>query len=104
LKELPVQERQVKLTVLWPASGAAIQGRQRQIFCQQLNEVAHPHARETKWFSEILQLLGHAIGGCPGERLNARLGISPVSGQVESAQPRVQFERLKEDAIYINIG
>jgi transposase len=76
LKDLPVQGRPVKLTVRvarWRCRNA---GCQRQIFCQRLNEVAHQHARETKRFGEILQLLGHAMGGRPGERLSARLGMS----------------------------
>jgi transposase len=53
-------------------------GCERQIFCQRLNEVAHKHARETARFGEIIQLLGHAMGGRPGERLGKRLGL-PIS-------------------------
>ena len=50
----------------------------RQIFCQRRDQVAHRHARETNRFGEILQMLGHALGGRPGERLSTRLGL-PVS-------------------------
>lgn len=76
LKDLPVQGRPVKFALRvarWRCHNA---GCERRIFCQRLNEVALRHARETKRLGEILQVLGHAMGGRPGERLSARLGLS----------------------------
>jgi hypothetical protein len=76
LRDLPVQGRPVKLMVRVARWRCQNPGCERRIFCQRLNEVAQRHARETKRFGEILQLLGHAMGGRPGERLSARLGLS----------------------------
>jgi transposase len=76
LKDLPVQGRPVKLMIRVARWRCRNPGCQRQIFCQRLKEVAQRHARETKRFGEILQLVGHAVGGRPGERLGARLGLS----------------------------
>jgi hypothetical protein len=53
-------------------------GCQRQIFCETLSKVTHKLARETNRFSEVVQLVGYALGGRPGERLSSRLGF-PVS-------------------------
>ena len=76
LRDLPVQGRPVKLTVRVARWRCRNPRCQRRIFCQRLNQVADRHARETTRFGEILQVLGHAMGGRPGERLSARLGIS----------------------------
>jgi transposase len=78
LRDLPVQGRPVKLLVRVARWRCRNPGCARQIFCQRLDQVAHRHARETKRFGEILQLLGHAVGGRPGERLSTRLGL-PIS-------------------------
>lgn len=75
LKDLPVQGRAVKLMIRVSRWRCRNPECERQIFCQRLNEVAHKHARETKRFGEVLQLLGHTLGGRPGERLSARLGL-----------------------------
>ena len=48
----------------------------RQIFCERLPKVAREHAQETKRFGEIVQLIGYAVGGRPGERLGRRLGFA----------------------------
>src|SRR5262245_32838170 len=76
LKDLPVQGRPVRLMVRVARWRCRNPSCQRRIFCQRLNEVVHRHARETKRFGEILELVGHAMGGRPGERLGARLGLS----------------------------
>ena len=51
---------------------------ERQTFVDQLPAIARPHARRTCRVADIVQLLGHAMGGLPGERLMNRLGM-PVS-------------------------
>src|ERR1019366_1940860 len=78
LQDLPVQGLvvTVKLRVIrWRCRNAACE---RQTFVDQLPEIASPHARRTCRVAEIVQLLGHAMGGLPGERLMNRLGM-PVS-------------------------
>jgi hypothetical protein len=51
---------------------------ERQTFVDLLPAIARPHARRTCRVAGIVQLLGHATGGLPGERLMNRLGM-PVS-------------------------
>ena len=47
----------------------------RKIFAEQLSAVAAPRARETARLSEIIGLIGYAMGGLPGSRLLSRLGM-----------------------------
>ena len=66
----------VKLRVIrWRCGNAECE---RQTFADPLPEIASPHARRTCRAAEIVQLLGHVVGGLPGERLMKRLGM-PVS-------------------------
>ena len=66
----------VKLRVIrWRCGNAECE---RQTFADPLPEIASPHARRTCPVAEIVQLLGHGVGGLPGERLMKRLGM-PVS-------------------------
>jgi transposase len=51
---------------------------ERQIFCQRLASVTSKRSQETNRFLEVVQMLGYTVGGRPGERLIARLGM-PVS-------------------------
>jgi hypothetical protein len=75
LSDLPVQGRAVKLTVRVGRWGGRNSACERRIFCQRLNEVAYKHARETKRFCEVEQLIAYALGGRPGQRLSRRLGF-----------------------------
>jgi transposase len=78
LQDLPVQGLvvTVKLRVIrWRCGNAECE---RQTFADRLLEIASPHARRTCRVAEIVQLLGHGVGGLPGERLMKRLGM-PVS-------------------------
>ena len=78
LQDLPVQGVvvTVKLGVIrWRCGNAECE---RQTFADPLPEIASPHARRTCRVAEIVQLLGHGVGGLPGERLMKRLGM-PVS-------------------------
>jgi transposase len=78
LKDLPVQGRVVHLTVRVGRWRCRNPNCKRLIFCQRLNQVSHQHARETKRFGEVAQLIAYALGGRAGERLSCRLGF-PVS-------------------------
>jgi transposase len=51
---------------------------ERRTFTDQPPEIASPHSRRTRRVADIVQLLGHGVGGRPGERLMKRLGM-PVS-------------------------
>jgi transposase len=78
LQDLPVQGSVVTLRlrlIRWRCRNAACE---RQTFVDQLPEITSPHARRTCRVAEIVQLLGHGVGGLPGERLMNRLGM-PVS-------------------------
>jgi transposase len=48
---------------------------ERKTFTAQLPGVAAPRARRTERAIEILYLLGHGVGGRPGERLIKRIGM-----------------------------
>jgi transposase len=51
----------------------------RQIFTERLPTIARPHAQRTPRLATIVLVFGVAVGGAPGARLLARLGIA-VSG------------------------
>jgi transposase len=78
LKDLPIQGVAVKMKLRvgrWRCRNAACE---RRIFCQRLASVTRKRAQETNRFLEVVQLIGYALGGRPGEQLIARLGL-PVS-------------------------
>jgi transposase len=63
LRDLPVQGRVLNLTVRVGRWRCRNPGCKRRIFCQRLNGVTHKHARETKRFSEVVQVIAYALGG-----------------------------------------
>ena len=78
LKDLPMQGNVVQLQLRvgrWRCRNVDCE---RQIFCQRLASFSNKHARETKRFGEVVQVLAYALGGRPGERLSRRMGL-PVS-------------------------
>jgi transposase len=78
LKDLPLQGRAVQIRLRvgrWRCRNSVCP---RQIFCERLPKVAGKHAQQTQRFGEIVQFIGYAVGGRPGERLGSRLGF-PVS-------------------------
>jgi transposase len=78
LQDLPVQGLVVTLklrVIRWRCRNAACE---RQTFVDQLPEITSRHARRTCRAADIVRLLGHGVGGLPGERLMNRLGM-PVS-------------------------
>jgi transposase len=50
----------------------------RKIFAERVPKLAVPLARRTDRLGEVVRIIGHAMGGRPGERLMFRLGM-PVS-------------------------
>jgi transposase len=78
LQDLPVQGLVVTVrlrAIRWRCRNADCE---RRTFTDQLPEIASPRARRTCRVADIVQLLGHGMGGRPGERLMKRLGM-PVS-------------------------
>jgi transposase len=78
LQDLPVQGLvvTVRLRVIrWRCRNADCE---RRTFSDPLLEIVSRHARRTRRVADIVQLLGHGVGGRPGERLMKRLGM-PVS-------------------------
>ena len=78
LQDLPVQGLVVTLKLRVSRWRCLSTECERQTFVDQLPAIARPHARRTSREADIVQLLGHAVGGLPGERLMNRLGM-PVS-------------------------
>ncbi|MCZ4292376.1 ISL3 family transposase, partial [Hoeflea alexandrii] len=78
LQDLPVQGKPVTVKLLLNRWRCTHQKCERQTFTDRLPTVASQHARRTTRVAEIVGLLGHNMGGRPGERLMQRLGM-PVS-------------------------
>jgi transposase len=73
--DLPIQGRPVRITCTvgrWQCRNADCG---QSIFTERLPGMAAPRARQTRRAAGILRLLGHGVGGRPGERLAARLGF-----------------------------
>ena len=75
LQDLPAQVAPVAVKLRlqrWQCRNEACTHR---TFTTQLPEVAAPRARRTERVTEIIYLLGHGVGGRPGERLIKRIGM-----------------------------
>src|SRR5208282_1366259 len=73
--DLPIQGRPVRITLTvgrWQCRNADCG---QSIFTERLPGMVAPGARQTGRAAGILRLLGHGVGGRPGERLAARLGF-----------------------------
>jgi transposase len=78
LQDLPVQGSPVTLHLhvgRWRCGNGRCP---RKIFTERVPELAVPWARRTNRLREVVRLIGHGMGGRPGERLLFRLGM-PVS-------------------------
>jgi transposase len=78
LKDLPVQGVSVKIKIRVGRWRCRNSDCKQKIFCQRLASVTHKRAQETNRLREVTQMTGYTLGGRPGERLLARLGL-PVS-------------------------
>jgi len=61
-----------------------------------------PRARQAQRTAGILGLLGHAVGGRPGERLAARLGLAANRGTI--LRHLVRHQRLPDYSVPRVIG
>ena len=76
LWDLPIQGRPVRITLTvgrWQCRNAECS---QSIFTERLPGIVDPRSRQTRRAAGILRLLGHGVGGRPGERLAARLGFA----------------------------
>ena len=73
--DLPVQGRPVRIRLTVGRWRCRNTDCVQTIFTERLPGMVAPHARQTGRAAGILRLLGHGVGGRPGERLAARLGF-----------------------------
>jgi transposase len=64
----------------------------RKIFTERVPELAVPWARRTNRLREVVRLIGHGMGGRPGERLLSRLGMPVSDDTILRAIKRVEVE------------
>lgn len=78
LQDLPVQGQVVKIELALNRWQCRHRKCGRRTFTDRLPEIASPYMRRTQRMAEIVGLVGHKMGGRPGEHLMLRLGM-PVS-------------------------
>ena len=78
LQDLPVQGSPVTLHLPVGRWRCGNDRCPRKIFTERVPELALPWARRSNRLSDVVRLIGHGMGGRPGERLLSRLGM-PVS-------------------------
>jgi transposase len=64
----------------------------RKIFTERVPELAVPWAQRTKRFREVVRLIGHGMGGRPGERLLSRIGMAVSDDTILRAIKRVNVD------------
>ena len=64
----------------------------RKIFTDRVPELAVPWAQRTKRLHEVVRLIGHGMGGRPGERLLSRLGMAVSDDTIGRAIRRVNVD------------
>jgi hypothetical protein len=64
----------------------------RKIFTERAPELALPWARRTNRLRELVRLIGHGMGGQPGERLLSRLGMPVCDDTILRAIKRVDVD------------
>lgn len=77
-QDLPVQGHVVKINLALNRWQCRHRKCGRRTFTDRLPEIASPYMRRTERMAEIVGLIGHRMGGRPGEYLMHRLGM-PVS-------------------------
>lgn len=93
LQDLPVQGITVTLRVKLSRWRCRDRGCERKTFSDLLPRIAQPFARRTRRVSELAQLVGHAAGGRPAERLMTRLGLPQSDDTILRQLKRHQAER-----------
>ena len=93
LQDLPVQGITVALRIKLSRWRCRDRGCERKTFSDLLPRIAQPFARRTRRVSELAQLVGHAAGGRPAERLMTRLGLPQSDDTILRQLKRHQAER-----------
>ncbi len=75
LQDLPAQGAGVTMKLRIQRWQCRNKGCNRQTCAAQLPEIAAPPARRTVRAAELVHLIGHGLGGRPGERLLERIGL-----------------------------
>ena len=91
LKDLPWQGRRVEVHFRVRRFRCRDAECSRKIFAERISGLARPRARETLRLDDIVGQVGYALGGLPGSRLLASLGIT--------ASRETVLRRLKRPAI-----
>lgn len=71
----------------------------RRTFTDRLPEIAAPYVRRTERMAEIVGLVGHRMGGRPGENLMHRLGM-PVSDDTILRQLKRRIRRPYKETLF----
>lgn len=90
LQDLPIQGQVVKIKLALNRWQCRHQNCRRRTFTDRLPKIALPHARRTVRMAEIVGLVGHSMGGRPGEHLMRRLGMPTSDDTI--------LRQLKRDA------
>jgi hypothetical protein len=64
----------------------------RKIFTERVPKLATPWAQRTNRLHDVVRLIGHGMGGRPGERLLARLGMAVSDDTILRAVKRVNVD------------
>jgi hypothetical protein len=97
LQDLPVQGQVVKIKLALNRWQCRHRKCGRRTFTDRLPEIASPYTRRTERMAEIVRLIGHKMGGRPGEYLMHRLGM-PVSDDTKAPFGRgINFQIEVED-------
>jgi len=64
----------------------------RKIFTERIPELAVPWARRTERLRDVVRLIGHGMGGRPGERLLSRLAMPVSDDTILRAVKRVDVD------------
>lgn len=72
----------------------------RQVFCERLPSVVAPYGRATLRLEETFTLIGLALGGRPGQRASAALGMSTSA---ETLLRRVRQRARNLEAVHVRV-
>jgi hypothetical protein len=64
----------------------------RKIFTERVPELALPWARRTERLRDVVRLIGHGMGGRPGEKLLSRLGMAVSDDTILRTVKRVDVD------------
>ena len=104
LQDLPVQGQVVKINLALNRWQCRHRKCGRRTFIDRLPEIASPYMRRTERMAEIVALIGHRMGGRPGDYLMHRLGM-PVSDDtiLRQLKRKNPVSRQKDNTRFVGI-